>query len=187
MHDTGFAPCIQDDILTLTCCKPKIRTSARKGDYLVAFYGKCHGELGHALAYIARIDKVMDFKKYHEEHSGRIDCIYDGKLRQLKNKFHGKGHRKIDLGGKNALICSDFIFFGDKNMDINLKYLGMIAGRGHKVKYNDRFKKSFPKYFAKLKKKHGSGKLGEHIEGSCKPQKRKLEHKCKPPEKNVKT
>ena len=47
----------------------------------------------------------------------------------------------------------------------------MITGKGHKVLKNNIFKKSFPKYFEKLKKKYGSGKIGNHLHPPEKPKK----------------
>ena len=56
-------------------------------------------------------------------------------------------------------MSDDFVFFGEKNMKIADKYLGMIAGRGHNVTKNNQFKKTFPRYFKSLSR----GKLGQHI------------------------
>jgi len=165
MHDTGFAPCIEDEVLSLCCCKPKIRSSAKVGDYIVAFYGKSQPrkKFGHSLAYIAKITGKMDFRKYYELHKGRTDCIYksckgDG-LEQIPNEFHDENHKKTDLGGGYCLVSDDFVFFGEKNMKMPEEYLGMIAGRGHNVTKNNQFKKTFPRYFENLSR----GKLGQHI------------------------
>ena len=49
------------------------------------------------------------------------------------------------------------------NVKIDPKYEGMIVGIGHKVKPNAKYKKSFGKYFKKLKTQYGIGKLGKHI------------------------
>ena len=165
MHDTGFAPCIQNNLLTLGCCKPVIRRSAKIGDYIVAFYGKAQEDkrFSHALAYIAKVTKVMTYKQYFIHHKNRTDCIYDEKLKQLPNDYHDTEHKKRDLSGFNVLLSTDFIFFGNSLKYIDEKYLSMIAGRGHKVRHNEKFKKSFPKHFKELKKKHGNGLLGEHI------------------------
>ena len=106
MHDTGFAPCIEDDVLSLCCCKPKIRSSAKVGDYIVAFYGKSQSrkQFGHSLAYIAKITEKMDFREYFDNHEGRSDCIYrqrigyEKSLEQIPNEFHDESHKKTDLG-----------------------------------------------------------------------------------------
>lgn len=181
MHDTGFAPCIQNNLLTLGCCKPVIRRSAKVGDYIVAFYGKAQEDkqFSHALAYVAKVTKVMTYKQYYFHHKDRTDCIYDENLKQLPNEFHDSEHKKRDLGGINVLLSTNFIFFGNSLKYIDDKYLSMIAGRGHKVRFNEKFKKSFPKYFKELKKKHKSVFLGNHIHApkgimhETKPKKRK--------------
>lgn len=164
MHDTGFAPCVQDGTLTLGGCKPRIRGSAEKGDYIVGFYGKsCSKIYGHSLAYMAKITDVIDYKTYYSRFKSRLDCIYDGKLRLIPNDYHTERHRQTDLNGRYVLVSDDFIFLGDKNIKIKSEFRGMIAGRGHKVNANDIFRKSFPEYFREMKEEHGEGVLGEHI------------------------
>lgn len=70
-------------------------------------------------------------------------------------------------------MSDNFIFFGDEDMEIAEKYMGMLAGRGHKVKCNDKHRKTFPKYFKELKKEYGEGKLGNHIHERSQSRKRK--------------
>jgi hypothetical protein len=165
MHDTGFAPCIQNNKLTLGCCKPNIRRTAKKGDYIIAFYGKSQTDkkYSHALAYIAKVTKIMNYKQYYKNHKDRTDCIYNEKLQQLPNEFHNSNHTKRDLNGQNILMSNDFIFFGKDAFHIDDKYLEMIGGRGHKVRKNEKFRKMFPKYFKELKNKYGNYKLGDHL------------------------
>jgi hypothetical protein len=131
----------------------------------VGFYAKSQPrkEFAQSLAYIAKITKVMTYEEYHIHHLSRIDCIYDGKLRQVRNKFHDATHIKRDLSGKNVLLSDHFIFFGDKNMKIDPKYNDMLVGIGHKVNPNDKHKKSFPKYFKKLKNTYHESNVGNHI------------------------
>jgi Nucleotide modification associated domain 2 len=38
--DNGGAPCIVDGVLTLAICKPGIRSTAEKGDWLFGFGGQ---------------------------------------------------------------------------------------------------------------------------------------------------
>jgi hypothetical protein len=163
--DTGFAPNPQDGLLSLACCKPAIRRSAKKGDYIVAFFGKSNFDkkYAHSLAYIAKVDDVMSFQNYFLKFPTRMDCIYDDRLQQLPNSFHNSSHRKTDLSGQNVLLSKHFVYFGDLNMKIDNRFLSMVAGRGHKVVANDQFKKQFPIYFQELVDKLGMGKLGNHI------------------------
>lgn len=169
MYDTGFAPCIEKKgktmTLSLVCCKPGIRKTIKEGDYLVGFYAKSQErkEFSQSLAYIAKVTRVMSMKAYHVDYNNRTDCIYNQDLQQIKNNFHDDSHIKRDLSGENAVISTNFIFFGDMNVKIDSKYEGMIVGIGYKVNPNAKYKKTFGKYFKKLKTKYGIGKLGNHI------------------------
>jgi hypothetical protein len=51
--DAGMAPCIDKNMLTLSCCKPMIRKHAIPGDWVVAFAPKQYG-FGR-VAYVGQI------------------------------------------------------------------------------------------------------------------------------------
>lgn len=172
MHDTGFAPCIKIDpstnkeLWSLVCCKPRIRSSAKAGEYVVGIYGvTTGGKYTYAIAYVARISEKISMKEYYNRYHkpygypGRMDCIYDNKLTQLANDFHNKNHIRGDLSGGYALLSNDFVFLGTQNVRIPKKYLEMIAGRGHRV---NRFS-DFDMFFDQLKKQYGHGKVGKNI------------------------
>src|SRR5687767_15829439 len=76
--DDGGAPCVDDDLLSLTICKPYIRSSAEKGDLVFAF-GSNHDSVPNRLVYVAEICKRLRGGKYFElaEYSNRQDCIYE--------------------------------------------------------------------------------------------------------------
>lgn len=164
--DTGFAPHVSKGLLSLACCKPRIRQKIKVGDFLVAFYGvsQPRKKFAYALMYVARVTEVLTLKEYAASHTGRVDCVYDENLQQLKNPFHGSKHVKRDLSGVNVALSVDFVFFGDKNVRIAQKYECMIKkGPGHKVRENDKLRAQFPAVFRALKEEWGEGVLGKHL------------------------
>lgn len=143
-HDSGFAPCFDSGICTLACCKPSIRRTARKGDWVLGFAQRNKGE-AHLL-YAMRVAEVLDFTAYGNDrrYSKRQDNIYrrteDGSFRRVARHEHHKdiGDQERDLRGKNALIA-DFWWHDVKGLDLIATLGDDIArrlwhsGRGHKV------------------------------------------------------
>lgn len=152
--DDGGAPCIDNDVLTLTICKPYIRSTAKKGDLIFAF-GSNNETAANRLVYIAEVEWRLTNGKYFEldEFKNRGDCIYEriqtGKLVRRSNaKFHDYPEAWIsDLGEEghypkaNALVADDFRYFGNtgnaawKAACPNLKELVENLGQGHRVNF----------------------------------------------------
>ena len=130
--DNGSAPCIQNNLLSLVICKPKIRKTAQINDYIIGISANSMNLGENKLLYIARITNKILLSDYYKLYSNRKDCIYDDKLCRLKNaKYHSCKDKKKDLSGLYALLSSDFIFFGSKSIvmplvikDIIPKYQG---------------------------------------------------------------
>lgn len=101
--DKGGAPCDEDGILSLAICKPSIRSTAAKGDWL---YGVGGVDLEHRLIFIARItNKLLNGEYYKPPYAGRRDSIYSWKGTMLKVKpdarYHTDGtqtERDVGLG-----------------------------------------------------------------------------------------
>lgn len=92
-QDTGFAPCYDNSLFTLACCKPTIRKSIYKrfkdnnnllneGVYVI---GVKHedapdekDEYKSRIVYIAKITQVLTFEEYFDDNNyeSRADCIY---------------------------------------------------------------------------------------------------------------
>jgi hypothetical protein len=51
--DDGTAPCVDDGLLSMTVCKPKVRTLAKVGDIVIAF-GTNSPPAPNRLVYAAR-------------------------------------------------------------------------------------------------------------------------------------
>ena len=161
-YDTGAAPCIQNNLFSLAICKPKIRKCAKIGDYIIGFYANSISQNNY-MAYIAKITDKKTFKEYYKTHSERTDCIYDDQLNLLKNTFHETCHTECDLNGEFILLSNDFIYFGDKNIQISEPFKCMIPNRGHFSKKNQPNEPKITDYFERLKHKYGTYKLGNHI------------------------
>ena len=63
--DTGFAHNVTEGYCTLACCKPKIRSTADVGDWVM---GTLPTHLGkNRLAYVMRINETLPFNDYFED------------------------------------------------------------------------------------------------------------------------
>ena len=152
--DDGGAPCVDNNLLTLTICKPYIRSTARPGDWIFAFGS--NGETpANRLIYIAEVKRRLSSGSYFElpEFQGRQDCIYQrtsaGRLEWRKDAlFHDfPAARKSDLGAEpnypkaNALVADEFRYFGRagtaKWKDACPVLCAMVEnlGQGHRVNF----------------------------------------------------
>ena len=139
-HDTGFAPNPFHGVCTLTTCKPGIRLSKRRGDWIAGFTSGAvtHGRdrVGHErLIYLMQIGEVLPIECYFSDPrfeakrasapsdatakctSSIGDNIYelrDGTWIQHTNRSHNQRDIATDLSGKNALIAKEFYYFGSE-------------------------------------------------------------------------
>ncbi|QDZ29577.1 hypothetical protein [Noviherbaspirillum sp. UKPF54] len=141
-HDTGFAPNPFGSQLTLATCKPAIRRTKLRGDWVAGFASQ---DLVHTsrragvsipvsgLLYLMRVGEVLRLEDYFHDaryqHKKPLkgandsilrcgDNIYDsdgaGGYRQLPNDSHDDSLSTIrhDTGGVNVLIADIFYYFG---------------------------------------------------------------------------
>jgi hypothetical protein len=141
-HDSGFAPNPFHGVLTLATCRPPVRRCRKPGDWVAGFASQQlvarARERGveipfMGLVYLARVTEVIPLWRYfadarfalkkptndspHEiERAGDNIYFHDEKrtYHQLPNNHHGPEENAHDLGGVNALICSDFWYLGRK-------------------------------------------------------------------------
>ncbi len=139
-HDSGFAPNPFHGYLTLATCKPKVRQARRAGDWVAGFASKELVDRSRksglqipfkGLIYLMRVAESLPLDSYFDdrrfakkrptfelgslmERSG--DNIYyrdeTGRYRQLRNESHGDGDLHHDTEGKNALVATEFYYFG---------------------------------------------------------------------------
>lgn len=133
--DTGFAPCVQNGLLSLSCCKGgqirknkivhtglRFRIGAQRdgSDYSKdAVY--VLGTYDNKLLYLARITYVVTMEEYFSGMSkGRIDDIYELKNGSLvrnnwlrDKKVHTDPNRvRRDLAGQYVLLSNDYVYLG---------------------------------------------------------------------------
>lgn len=131
--DAGMAPCMDDNMLTLSCCKPMIRKHAIPGDWVIAFAPKQYG-VGR-VAYVGQVSEVLSLGEYEKRFRGRRDAIYRAKsiatgeeLIPLRKDYHSdENSRARDRGGKNALIFAPFWYWGGTGIPAR----GEIADLAH--------------------------------------------------------
>lgn len=141
-HDTGFAPNPFGEHLTLATCKPTIRRTKKRGDWVAGFTSQALVDTSRAggvtiptsgLLYLMRIGEVLKLEEYFRDPrfqhkkpvKGAIDpiqrCgdnIYNidrtGAYQQLPNDSHDDSKSTInhDTGGVNVLVSDVFYYFG---------------------------------------------------------------------------
>ncbi len=118
--DNGMAPCVQDGVLSLSCCKPKIRLWAQLGDWVIGFQPKRMG-VGR-VAWAGQVSEIVTLGDYQARFPKRDDAIYkrtgyslEGRelLTPLREDYHSdiKSHVR-DQSGKNVLLFMPFWYWG---------------------------------------------------------------------------
>lgn len=124
--DSGVAPHISDDYLTLTLCKPGIRKSAKVGDYVLALVALQHGHLTGAgedryykAAYLFRVTENVtmgDYEDWCKIHATSKICkedYFNGNCQYNRSGTyrlgpHNISHKNRDLSGKFSLISNHY-------------------------------------------------------------------------------
>jgi hypothetical protein len=155
MYDAGSAPCVTSKLLSLAICKPKIRTSARVGDWIFGFGSATR--LGNRLIYIAEVTGKHGNGDYYnlQKYQRREDCIYqwngDRLVWKPGSKFHINGSWK-DIGDPpyqtaNVLVSSNFRYLGSEGTTEYLQQYPSLANslskltQGHRVNHGERLEK----------------------------------------------
>lgn len=154
--DDGGAPCVDNDLYSLTICKPFIRTTADVGDWIFAFGSNNEDDPipPNRLICIAKVTRCLPNGSYFDrpEFRGRADSIYEraGNGYRWRNGglFHINGQSiEHDLGAApsypraTALVSDHFRYFGKWGTDQwklhspSLKDLVENLGQGHRVNH----------------------------------------------------
>ena len=158
--DNGGAPCIHGNVLSLSICKPQIRSTCEKGDWILGIGGK--STIGERLIYIAQITQKLINGEYYcdTQYHHRPDCIYRWSEDEKKyywekgKKYHKNGLQlEHDLGvvtenykNANTLLSNNFIYFGkidksDYKLRFNeIKLLIEDLGQGHRINHSPKLK-----------------------------------------------
>lgn len=171
--DDGAAPNPFHGICTLVICKPRIRSTAEPGDWIVATGAKKLG-LANKVVYAMKVTEKMTMQEYDNYCikwlRGKIpnwrtnnyidkvgDCLYDfsdpknPKLR--RPSVHKPENMKTDLGGKYALLSSHYYYFGDKSSNFELpeNLFPIINQRqGHKSDLNATYFEEFVRWISQF-------------------------------------
>lgn len=136
-RDFGFAPNPFNGYCTLATCKPKIRSAASVGDWIVGTGAKTIYKRAGQLIYAMQVDEFMDYDHYWKD--SRFACkrpVLNGSLKQIygDNIYHRhrsewiqtNSHHSLDNGRPNPknvnhdtsvnrlLISRKFVFFGEE-------------------------------------------------------------------------
>jgi hypothetical protein len=165
-HDTGFAPNPFYGYCTLACCKPTIRRTAEKGDWIVGLTPK---NTGNEVVYLMRVDDVVEsFSDYWDDprfrakkpsQTGELrkkcgDNIYEPYgtgYRQLpsihsEGDFEHNGNKTHDLSGRRILVSETFAYFGSKPKPLPEELRPLIVGRGHRSRFLNETKAAFIRF-----------------------------------------
>lgn len=105
-RDYGFAPNPFYGYCTLATCKPKIRSSAFAGDWVVGTGAKGNYDLAGFLIYAMKVDEVIDFDSYWNDPRFRVKRpMINGSLKQLygDNIYHQYDNRWIQVNSHHSL------------------------------------------------------------------------------------
>jgi hypothetical protein len=178
VSDSGAAPCIKDNLLSLAICKPMIRESAKENDFIFGFSANSlHAD--NRLIYVARITEEIPKGRYYIDprFAGRVDRIYEQRGAKFVWKtdalYHDSNAVDHDLGKypeyerAKVLLSNDFRYFGRSgNADYKLSYPRIKAaienlGRGHRKNHGDDLREQLEELKKELWKKTQKRVLGE--------------------------
>jgi hypothetical protein len=118
--DRGYAPCVDEGVLTLCTCKPRIRSGAAVGDWVIGFMPKRFG--AGRVAWAGCVREILSLGDYGEQYAGRRDAIYrrtgwhpDGRedLEHYGGSYHNSAKSiATDVRGRCALIFDPFWYWG---------------------------------------------------------------------------
>ena len=167
--DKGMAPCVEDGIMTLATCKPKIRRSAKMGDWIAGFMPRPHKR--GLLVYAGRVARILDWGQYEAEFRGRKDAVYrklpNGGFKRLRDDYHAdKKRMKKDLCGPVVVFDEKaFWYFGGNPEELPdcLRHLAASV-RDYQVKGAKEDDEKRLEKWLRSKHKHG-GVHGEPRDG----------------------
>jgi hypothetical protein len=175
--DSGGAPCVSNQLLSLAICKPKIRKTAGKDSFVFGFGGK---EYEERLIYIARVTARLEGDAYYgrREYARRPDCIYrteNGRpVLKSSAKYHFDSDRKKDVGFhfKKAfvLLSDDFRYLGRKGTDEYKKRYPRVGRliealtQGHRRYHSAKLRKELMALKAEIWRKYRRMRVGPPTE-----------------------
>jgi Nucleotide modification associated domain 2 len=176
--DSGGAPCVTRNLLSLAICKPQIRARAKQGSLIFGF-GANDPPMSRRLIYIAEItDPPIKNGMYYRNYRNRADCIYEwrktGTLKwRRRSRFHKRGvEAKTDIGvgplyPKAAVLLSgNFRYFGKAGTTDYVEKFPIVGraikkvGRAYRVHHSPNLHGELLKLKEYVWQKYGKMKVG---------------------------
>lgn len=163
-NDAGFAPNPFHGVLTLNCCKPDIRRTARVGDWVAANTAADFPAHRRLLVYAMRVTDKKTMAEYDawtkRELPGKIpfsrsrdygrragDSMYDFDTDPPSRRwdgFHTTEEMETDLDGVYTLLSDHFYYFGGLPVEVPEHLRPIIhKGRAHKWRPNEPYVEDF--------------------------------------------
>jgi hypothetical protein len=156
-RDFGFAPNPFHGFCTLATCKPKIRKSAKPGDWIMGIGGSNLTAVKRRCLLLMKVEEKVSFQEYweHKRFSLKKPVRNGSRVQMLgDNIYHKEGNGnwiqedshhsnpdgtpnsmnlRVDTGTTDQVLISRcFLYFGDKAPSVNLESIGYGRIRGHK-------------------------------------------------------
>ena len=138
--DTGMAPCVDDGLVTLATCKPRIRTSAKRGEWVVG----CRPSPAPRglVVWAGRVAHKTEVGDYERQYRGRGDAVYrsqpGGGFKRLRPDYHDDedAFRK-DTTAPVLIFDRDATWYFGHEPHLLPEHLMHLAagGRGHLVRH----------------------------------------------------
>lgn len=156
-RDFGFAPNPFHGFCTLATCKPKIRKSAKVGDWVMGIGGSALPEVKRKCILLMKVREKVCFQEYweHERFSLKKPVRNGSRVQMLGDNIYHKDENgnwiqedshhsnpdgspnlvnvRVDTGTTDQVLISDcFLYFGDKAIPIDLESIGYGKIRDYK-------------------------------------------------------
>lgn len=148
-RDFGFAPNPFHGYCTLATCKPRIRKSARAGDWVMGIGGTRLGEAQRRCIFLMRVTEKLTFEEYWDDqrfllkrpvrNGSRVQMLGDNIYHKdqagawvQEDSHHSNPDGSVnelnlsrDTGSTDAVLISDyFYYFGDQAISVDLNSIG---------------------------------------------------------------
>lgn len=156
-RDLGFAPNPFHGICTLATCKPRVRSAAKVGDWIMGVGGSTLGAVAKKCIFLMKVSKKIDFQEYWTDPAFVYKkAVRNGSRVQMlgDNIYHLNGQRlwiqedshhsnsdgtpnlvnlERDTGTSDQVLISNyFLYFGSEAIDVNLESINYIRIRDFK-------------------------------------------------------
>ncbi len=197
--DAGFAPNPFHGFCTLACCKPGIRRTAQKGDYVVGIGPKGSGS---RVVYAMLVAETLEFDDYWHDrrfHIKRPDFATEGVSALGDNIYHrdraGEWQQELsqhslmngpqdcqlmgqDLSGVNVLVGRNFVYWGGDGPPLPDNLRGLITGRAYRSRSNDRYIPDFIEWFEGHEERGRLGPPTDDVPSQCNTGEGKRQRRC---------